>query len=158
MLNKAIIDGRLTRDPELRHTQNGAATATFSVACERDFKSKVTGERVTDFFSCVAWNKIAENMGRLVHKGNRIIVEGRLQVREWTTKDGSQRKEYEILVEQWRFVEPPLKREVEPEPDPEPVSCGCDDGGTYSTGELKKDPFKELDDDDLFSLPLPWDD
>ncbi len=83
MLNKSFLMGRLTRDPELRHTQAGTPVCSFSIACERDFKND-KGERDTDFFDCVAWRQTAEFVSQYFTKGRMVIVEGRLQNRDWT--------------------------------------------------------------------------
>ena len=85
MLNKIFIMGRLTRDPELRRTQTGTPVASFSLAVDRDFKDKTTGERATDFIDVVAWRQTAEFVSRYFAKGRMAVVEGRLQIRDWTT-------------------------------------------------------------------------
>ena len=80
MLNKIFIMGRLTRDPELRRTQTGTPVASFSLAVDRDFKDKSTGERATDFIDVVAWRQTAEFVSRYFSKGRMAVVEGRLQI------------------------------------------------------------------------------
>ena len=82
MLNKIILMGRLTRDPELRHTQTGTAVASFSLAVDRDFKDKATGDRTTDFIDVVAWRQTGEFVSRYFTKGRMAVVEGRLQIRD----------------------------------------------------------------------------
>lgn len=89
MLNHIIIMGRLTRDPEIRHTQTGTAVASFSLAVDRDFKDKATGEKATDFIDVVAWRNTAEFVSHYFSKGRMAVVEGRLQIREWTDKEGN---------------------------------------------------------------------
>ena len=103
MLNRTIIMGRLTRDPELRHTQSGTPVASFSLAVERDFKDKSTGEKATDFFDVVAWRNSAEFVSRFFTKGRMAVVEGRLQVRNWTDKEGNKRRSAEILADSIYF-------------------------------------------------------
>lgn len=98
MLNKIEIMGRLTRDPELRHTQSGTAVASFTVAVDRDFKDKATGERKTDFIDFVAWRSTGEFVAKYFGKGRMAVVEGRLQLRDWTDKEGNKRRSAEILV------------------------------------------------------------
>ena len=98
MLNHIIVMGRLTRDPELRHTQSGTAVASFTVAVDRDFKDKATGERKTDFIDCVAWRSTGEFVAKYFGKGRMAVVEGRLQLRDWTEKEGNKRRSAEILV------------------------------------------------------------
>ena len=99
MLNRIILMGRLTRDPELRRTQGGTAVANFSLAVERDFKDQATGEKATDFIDIVAWRSTAELAEKYFHKGRMAVVEGRLQIRDWTDKDGNKRKAAEVVAE-----------------------------------------------------------
>ena len=103
MLNRTIIMGRLTRDPELRRTQSGIAVATFSIAVERDFKDKQSGEKVTDFFDVVAWRNSAEFVSRYFSKGRMAVVEGRLQNRDWQDRDGNKRRTTEIIADNVYF-------------------------------------------------------
>lgn len=98
MLNHIVIMGRLTRDLELRRTQSGTAVTSFSIACDRDFKDKDSGERQTDFIDVVAWRTTAEYVCKYFSKGRMAVVEGRLQIRDWTDKDGGKRKSAEILA------------------------------------------------------------
>ena len=103
MLNKVFVMGRLTRDPELRRTQSGTAVASFAMAVDRDFKDKATGERTTDFIDCVAWRQTGEFVSRYFTKGRMAVVEGRLQARDWTDKDGNKRRTVEIVADQVYF-------------------------------------------------------
>lgn len=102
MLNSVIIMGRLTRDPEMRHTQNGTAVASLTLACDRDFKPK-NGENETDFIDVVVWGKTAEFAANYFTKGRMAIVEGRLQVRGWQDKDGNKRKSTEVVADRMYF-------------------------------------------------------
>lgn len=102
MLNKIFIMGRLTRDPELRHTQSGTAVASFSLAVDRDFKEQ-DGSRATDFIDCVAWRSSAEFVDKYFSKGRMAVVEGRLQIRDWTDKDGNKRRTAEIVADSVYF-------------------------------------------------------
>lgn len=102
MLNSVIIMGRLTRDPELRHTQNGTAVASLTLACDRDFKPQ-NGEKETDFIDVVVWGKTAEFAANYFTKGRMAIVEGRLQVRNWQDKDGNKRKSTEVVADRMYF-------------------------------------------------------
>ena len=101
MLNRIIIMGRLVRDPELRTTQNGTSVTGFTLACERDFKQG--NEKATDFIECVAWRNTAEFACKYFTKGRMAIVEGRLQIREWTDKDGNNRRTAEIVADNVYF-------------------------------------------------------
>lgn len=98
MLNSISIMGRLSSDPQLRRTASGKAVASFSVACERDFKNQQTGEKEVDFIECVAWGGTAEMVEKYFHKGQMAIVTGRLQIRQYTDKNGQKRRTAEILV------------------------------------------------------------
>ena len=102
MLNKIIVMGRLTRDPELRRTQSGLAVTSFSVAVDRDFKSQ-SGERETDFIDVVAWRQTAEFVSKFFTKGRMAVVEGRLQMRDWTDRDGNKRRSAEIVADNVYF-------------------------------------------------------
>lgn len=102
MLNHVTIGGRLTKDPELRRTGNGTAVASFSIACDRDFKSD-GGERATDFVDIVAWRNTAEFVSKYFAKGRMAIISGRLQIRDWTDKDGNKRRSAEVLAENVYF-------------------------------------------------------
>ena len=103
MLNKIFIMGRLTRDPELRRTQTGTPVASFSLAVDRDFKDKATGERATDFIDVVAWRQTAEFVSRYFSKGRMAVVEGRLQIRDWTDKEGGKRRSAEVIADHIYF-------------------------------------------------------
>ena len=103
MLNHIVLMGRLTRDPELRHTQTGTAVASFSLAVDRDFKDKATGDRTTDFIDVVAWRQTGEFVSRYFTKGRMAVVEGRLQIRDWTDKDGGKRRSAEVVADNVYF-------------------------------------------------------
>ena len=103
MLNRIILMGRLTRDPELRHTQTGTAVASFSLAVDRDFKDRNTGEKATDFIDIVAWRQTAEFVSRYFTKGRMAVVEGRLQIRDWTDKEGGKRRSAEVVADNVYF-------------------------------------------------------
>ena len=102
MLNKIFIMGRLTRDPELRRTQSGTAVTSFTLAVDRDFKSQ-SGEKETDFIDVVAWRATAEFAAKYFTKGRMAIVEGRLQIRPWTDKDGNSRRSAEVVADNIYF-------------------------------------------------------
>ena len=123
--------GRLTRDPELRRTQNGAAVASFSIACDRDFKDKATGERATDFIDVVAWRSTGEFVSKYFTKGRMAVVSGRLQIRDWTDKEGGKRRSAEVIAENVYFGDSKAKEGQEP-----PASSGgpVEDAGRNSFG------------------------
>lgn len=103
MLNKIFIMGRLTRDPELRRTQTGTPVASFTLAVDRDFKDKQTGEKTTDFIDVVAWRQTGEFVSKYFTKGRMAVVDGRLQIRDWTDKDGNKRRTAEIIADNIYF-------------------------------------------------------
>ena len=104
MLNKIILMGRFTRDPELRRTSSGKSVASFCLAVDRDFKPD-SGERECDFIECVAWAGTAELISRYFSKGRLAAAAGRLQVRGWTDKDGNKRRTTEVIVEDIYFAD-----------------------------------------------------
>ena len=104
MLNKIIIMGRLTRDPELRRTGSGTAVTSFSLACDRDFKSQ-SGEKETDFIEVVAWKNTAEFVSKYFSKGRMAVVDGRLQIRDWTDKAGNKRTTAEVVADNVYFAD-----------------------------------------------------
>ena len=102
MLNKVIIMGRLVKDPELRRTQSGTAVTSFRIAVDRDFKSQ-DGSKQADFFDVVAWRNTAEFVSKYFAKGRMAVVEGRLQTRDWTDRDGGKRVATEIVADNIYF-------------------------------------------------------
>lgn len=103
MLNHIVFMGRLVRDVELRRTSSGTAVASFTVAVDRDFPNKDTGERETDFIDCVAWRSTGEFVSKYFQKGSMAVVDGRLQLRSWTDKDGNKRRAAEIVADHVYF-------------------------------------------------------
>ena len=102
MLNRIIIMGRLTRDPELRRTGSGTPVTSFSLAVDRDFKSQ-SGEKETDFIDVVAWRSTAEFVSKYFTQGRMAVVEGRLQIRDWTDRDGGKRRSAEVVADNVYF-------------------------------------------------------
>ena len=98
MLNHITLMGRLVRDPELRRTGTGIAVASFRIAVDRDFGSKDGGERKADFIDCVAWRQTGEFISKYFAKGRMIVVDGRLEMRDWTDKEGNKRTSAEVVV------------------------------------------------------------
>ena len=96
--------GRLTRDPELRRTGSGTAVTSFSLACDRDFKSQ-SGDKEPDFIEVVAWKNTAEFVSKYFSKGRMALVEGRLQIRDWTDKDGGKRRSAEVVADNVYFAD-----------------------------------------------------
>lgn len=133
MLNKIFLMGRLVRDPELRHTGSGTAVASFTLAVDRDYKTQ-NGEKETDFIDIVAWRSTAEFVSKYFTKGRMAVVEGRLQIRDWTDKDGGRRRSAEVVADNIYFGD--SKRTVS-------------DSDTQRPGE-----FTELPDEEKGELPF----
>lgn len=137
MINRVILVGRLTRDPEMRMTSNERSVVRFGLAVNRSFRNQ-QGERETDFFDVTAWGKTAELVHQYMHKGRMVGIDGRIQMRKYTAKDGSQRTAYDIVAETVHFLDsrgdqgdreeaPPPPRGEE-EPPPSAVDDVLDDG------------------------------
>ena len=105
MLNHVVIMGRLTKQPELRRTGSGIAVTSFTLAVDRDFSNKESGEKETDFIDCVAWRNTAEFVNKYFSKGSMAVVSGKLQIRSWTDKDGNKRRSAEVLADNVYFGE-----------------------------------------------------
>jgi len=121
MLNHITIMGRMTRDPELRYTQSNTPVASFSLAVERDFGSRENGDRQTDFIDCVAWRNTGEFVSKYFRKGSMAVVSGRLQIRDWTDREGNKRRSAEVVVDNVYFGESKRSREDD----------GASQGGSY---------------------------
>jgi len=105
-LNKVLLIGNLTRDPELRYTPSGAAVCTFSVATNRSYTSADgTKKEETEFIRIVSWNKLAELCSQLLAKGRKVYVEGRLQTRSWETPDGQSKQTTEVVIDDMRILD-----------------------------------------------------
>ena len=122
MLNHITLMGRLTRDPELRRTASGLPVASFTLAVEMDFPDKESGDRGVDFIDIVAWRNTAEFVSKYFSKGRMAVVSGRLQLRDWTDKDGNKRRSAEVVADNVYFGD--SKRDAE--------STGSYAGGGYA--------------------------
>ena len=111
MLNHITLMGRLTRDPELRYTASQIPVASFSLAVDRDFAGRDGGERQTDFIDIVAWRHTADFVSKYFTKGSMAVVSGRLQIRDWTDRDGNKRRSAEVVAENVYFGESKRSRE-----------------------------------------------
>ena len=154
MLNHIVILGRLTRDVELRRTGSGIACANFTVAVDRDFADKQSGEKETDFIDCVAWRQTGEFVSKFFKKGSMIAVSGRLQIRSWTDKDGNKRRTAEVVADNCYFAT--SKKDQE---GARPVAVSGYDAPGYSeaeeqlskfgyNGNIPASDFAMLEDDD----------
>ncbi|MFB3880521.1 MAG: single-stranded DNA-binding protein [Armatimonadota bacterium] len=137
MLNRVILIGRLTADPELRYTPSGVPVASFRLAVDRQFKSQ-GGERETDFINIVAWRKSAEFATNYLGKGRLVSIEGRLQVRQWTTQDGQRRTSYDVVADNIQGLDRPREQ-----------------GAAMPRGERAEEPEPEVGEDEG---PGPWTD
>ena len=148
MLNRITLMGRLVADPEMRTTPSGVAVATLRLAVDRDFKNKQTGEKETDFINVVAWRQTAEFVSRYFTKGRLAVVEGRLQIRPYTDRDGNKRTAAEVVADNVYFGD--SKRDGEGggyAPAPSHYSAPAQPSGGYAAPS-GGDQFAELADDD----------
>ncbi len=152
MLNHITIMGRLTRDPELRYTQSQTPVASFTLAVDRDYGGRDGGEKQTDFIDCVAWRQTAEFVSKYFQKGSMAVVSGRLQIRDWTDREGGKRRSAEVVVDNIYFGESRRR---------DSGDSGSYGGNYGSSGESRSysapsssssssnaSPFAELDDGD----------
>ena len=151
MLNKIIIQGRLTRDVDLRHTQTGTAVASFTLAVDRDFKDKQSGEKATDFIDCVAWKHTGEFVSSYFSTGRMALVEGRLQMRDWTDKDGNKRRSAEVVADNVYFGD--SKRE-DGNNTPYSGYGNPPEADDYYSDPDGQDGFEDLSDEDDGELPF----
>lgn len=146
MLNHIVIMGRLARDPELRRTQTGTPVASFRLAVERDFKDKASGERITDWIDVTAWSYTAEFVSRYFTKGRMAVVSGRLQMRDWTDKNGIKRTSAEIVADSVYWGD--SRREVDGQ------SAAAQAPGYQTPAYQPHQDFIELPDDGSGNLPF----
>lgn len=138
MLNRITVMGRFVRDPELRHTQSGTAVCSFSIACDRDYKDKTTGEKSTDFIDIVAWRNTAEFVSKYMTKGRMAVIDGRLQLRDWTDRDGNKRRSAEIVANSVNFGDSRPQSQA----TPTSAAVGAYSGGEYGAEDIDSDlPF-----------------
>ena len=110
-MNNIVLLGRLTKDADIRSTQSGKVVASFTLAVDRPYTQN--GKREVDFIACQIWGKISEVLGKSVHKGQRILLEGRLQIRQYTDKNGNKRTAAEVVADRFEFIE--RKEQTEPQ-------------------------------------------
>lgn len=140
MLNKVIIMGRLTRDPEIKKVNNGISVCSFSIACDRDIVNKQNNERETDFFDVTAWRSTADFVGKYFSKGRMIVVVGRLQKRNYTDKDGNKRSAVDIIAENVYFGD--SKKDGETSDNASTPSTG------YAAGPSQNSGFADIGEED----------
>lgn len=142
-MNKALLVGNLTRDPELTTTPNGISVCRFTVAVQRKFANS-DGEREADFINCVAWRGLADNVAKYVKKGKKVSVVGSIQTRNYEAQDGTKRYITEVIAEDVEFISPRSEGE-----DGEPSSRSKFDSDDEESGKAKIAKFEPIDDDDL---------
>jgi single-strand DNA-binding protein len=158
-LNKVMLIGNLTRDPEMRYTPQGNGVASFVVATNREWVTQGEKKQSVDFHNVVAWNKLAEICGQLLKKGTKVFVEGRLQTRDWVGEDGKKRYKTEVVIDDMIILTPKRDGEEgaieedlvgaetsEPEEGTPEEDVNLDDLGDLDLGDLdidKKEDTKE---------------
>ncbi len=151
-MNKVILIGRLTKDPELRTISTGSSTTTFTLAVNRTFTNQ-NGERDTDFITCVAWRRQAENIAKYCVKGTQVALEGRIQTRSYDAQDGTKRYVTEVVADNVTFLSP--KGSVSSNSMPA-VDAGMDSGvdmpaADIETTDISEDPFKDFGEEVVLS-------
>lgn len=153
MLNHIVIMGRLVRDPELRRTGNGVAVTSFTLAVDRDFGKNENGEKETDFIDCTAWRQTGEFVSKYFSKGRMAVASGRLQIRNWTDKDGNKRRSAEVVADNVYFGD---SKKEESGGSYGGAYTGTDSGFHYDNSPSNVAPpfdFAMLEDDDA-QLPF----
>ncbi|NIK12853.1 single-stranded DNA-binding protein [Alkalibacillus almallahensis] len=149
MLNRSVLVGRLTKDPELRYTNNGVAVANFTIAVNRPFKNQ-DGEQEADFINCVIWRKPAENLASYMSKGSMVGVDGRIQTRSYDNQEGKRIFITEVVAESVQFLETKQSNQNQGNNNPQQPKQS-----TQSQNESSKQSLEEagepvdLQDDDL---------
>ena len=147
MLNKVILVGRLTADPQMRQTPSGVSMCRFSVAVDRPFTSKETGQREADFINVVAWRSTAEFVSKYFHKGSSICVIGSIQTRKWQDQNGQNRYITEVIADEVNFVDSKSDSSSRQAAAPAytPDSYGAP---SYSSGSNTAPKFEEMSNED----------
>lgn len=145
-LNKVMLIGNLTRDPEVRYTPQGNAVASFVVATNREWKVNGETKQVADFHNVVAWNKLAEICGQLLNKGTKVYIEGRLQTRNWDDTTGVKRYKTEVVVDDMIVLTP---KSGSSEPEEGSYSEAPAEGNSSVSNEFDEINFDDLDLDNL---------
>ena len=143
-LNKVMLIGNLTRDPEVRYTPQGNAVASFVIATNREWVTQGEKKQSVDFHNVVAWNKLAETCGQLLKKGVKVYVEGRLQTRDWVGEDGKKRYKTETIIDDMIILTPKKSGDGTEE----------EDMGNVEAPEIETGPEEEVNLDDLGDLDL----
>ena len=126
MINRVVLVGRLTRDPELRRTQNGTAVTSFTLAIDNRIKDE-NGDKTTSFIPCVVWNQQAENCVRFIHKGSLVGIEGRLNQRTYQNKEGNNVQVIEVICDSVQYLDPKKQEESSQEAPKQTAKNNVDD-------------------------------
>lgn len=152
-MNKAILMGRLTRDPELKSTNSGISVCTFTVAVDRRFKS-ASGERETDFIPIVTWRQTADFVAKYFQKGARVALVGSIQVRSWDDKEGNKRYTTEVIADEVYFADSKNSSDSSYNNSSNRQSANTQKSNSYQQEETASDPYFQAPDDDT---ALPFD-
>ena len=151
-MNKALLVGRLTRDPELRHTQTGRAVCQISVAINRPFSNQ-DGQREADFINVVVWDKQAENLAKYVRKGSQVAVEGRIQTRNYDNNEGKKVYVTEVVAQSVQFLDSKSSTSVAPSSNNYESAVIPFDNNRHNNNVSKNEPMETVDvDRDPFEL------
>lgn len=144
-LNKVMLIGNLTRDPNLRFTPNSTAVCSFGLATNRSWTPSDGGDKQerVDFHNVVAWSKLAEICGQLLHKGDKVYVEGRIQTRDWKTEDGAERRITEIVIDNMMLLSGSRGKGGYGQDDSDDDAGASDDSGQYSAPSASKTSSKK---------------
>ena len=147
-MNKVILIGRITKDPELRNTPTGVPVVSFTIAVNRTYQDK-NGERQADFINCIAWRNQAENLARYIRKGGLIPVDGSIQTRSYDDQNGNKRYVTEVVADNVQFLDTKASREqrMNSNNDVNPYNLGeqtSENTSTSSTNDIPEDPFKDF--------------
>lgn len=146
MINRVVLVGRLTRDPEMKYTQSGIAVTRFTLACDRPFTGQ-DGKREADFIDCVVWRKQAENVAQYLKKGSLAGVEGRLQISSYEDKEGQRRYRAEVVADSVRFLE--SKKDSASSPAPQTNTSKQEAPAGFGADPFSGGNSIDLSDDDL---------
>ncbi len=147
MLNHIVLMGRLTRDPELRYTGSNVPVASFRIAVDRDFGRGENGEKQTDFIDVVAWRQTGEFVSKYFAKGSMAVVSGRLQMRDWTDRDGNRRTSAEVVADNVYFGDSKRREDGNAGSRPDnPYRAG--NRGNFDAARPAADGFDEIQDSD----------
>ncbi len=154
MLNHIDLMGRLTRDPELRYTGSNVPVASFRIAVDRDFQPRDGGDRQADFIDVVAWRQTGEFVSKYFTKGSMAVVSGRLQMRDWTDRDGNKRTSAEVVADNVYFGDSKRRDDGDASRQDYSASRGAARDSGFNSAVNKTGSFQEVEDDADGELPF----